>query len=899
MPIPKIIEEFKAYEQRVNAQKASAPADSFEEIAAGDQDIIWDRRKNFFYNRMIKEIRPEQLPALEAFAKRVMGEEAYNSTVRFLRNTLRMTDEYLAPKMENKLLNHVNAEGFREICAIVGEDVAERAWAEAQTYTPPAYDPTPLHPLENDVASLKEKLPGLVPDEEKRASLAADLDEINAMVTETNENYSGQMTNKNTKYAHVENVRSYKDGIKLLNDGAFGMIGGHMKYDEGSKRFGMQDFLGNGQLKNAMQSVEVRYSPAYKAKIIAILKRMDELGLVPENSTGKEEGQKIYGFSKLVEAQTVLKTAIKEGDVEHIPQLKAEYVKQTENMRELYAMVEDAIPDDNRRVPNNVDNMRTKFIPAEFKKSVSTNSNLNALWITLSFIKQSGTTIEEFVEKPISYLRNLITKQFEKIAPEKRFEGMDLHQVLVSEAYVIDSDNQANWLGTLRAMEMVYGDPEFQAYNQTAVRVLEQELSLAVPHAQTFIDIGGADNNRQTLANLFLVNDEDRDYAKMPTDPNKSADGFTEYPPFDPVKYLNEHDIDYQAMADRMGNAIKAFSDAILAQPDEGKNLKYDVAKMMRSVRVATARALLLKNPDPSEPGVKELSEFLETPLKALEKYGVNKETILSLNARMKNGIKDPIGNIEANKLNLKKLVSDKEKSVKGFTASEKAYNQKADTILKEAERISKQVAKEKDPAKVEKLQIESVKKMNELKALQKSEVERLENAFKDGKITAYYLKNRTEKIGSLNHSKPTAMFEADAFPAKDDYIRSTGLEELTSDEKKGLYQSAKMRALDEKRKFLGRRILEELKSNGSETKSFLEKEEISAEGVARAMNFHPVDTDALESAQPVAAENNPSSVATEPAREPIVVPEAMEENQPEVEAQAEEVKPPVPDKIP
>lgn len=894
MPIPKIIEEMKAQEAQSKAKLAAIPKDSYEEIVAKEEEDIRTKRINFFYARMTREIPPERLPALEDFARKAMGDSYFNNAVAAVRRKTGTTDEYVASQMGGMLRLYLKTEDYGEICALAGDEVAERAWEEAKSYLPPDYDPTPVHPLENDVASLKAKLSELVPDEEKRSSLSADLDEINQMITQGNPDFNSTQTSRNQDYSHVLGVQDYKNGEELLKNGEFGMIGDHMRYNESTKAFKLHDYFGDMQLKSAMQSVEVKYNPEYKAKVIAILKRMDELGLVPEGATGAEESQKIYGFRKLVDAQTALKTAVKEGDVEHIPQLKAEYVEQTENMRELFAMVEDAIPGDNRCVANNVDNLRSSFIPAEFKKNVATNSNLNSLWITLSFIKQSGVSIEEFVEHPISHLRGVITKEFEKSAPETRFAGMSVSQVLISEAYTSAIDYVTNWLGTLRATDALCGgDPENRAYNVTTVRVLEAEMGAAVPYAQVYLS-----DERDTTANIFLVNDEDREYAKMPTDldpvngGNKSADGFTQYPAFDPVRYLNEHDIDYKAMADRMGNAIKEFSDAILAQPDNGKKLAYDVSKLMRSVRFATARALLLKNPDPSEPGVKELTEFLETPLKALGKYGVNKDMINALYARRHITKKtDPVEDIESHAFNLKKLVSDKEKSIKGFTSSEKAYNEKADTILKEAERISKQVAKENDPAKVEKLQIESVKKMNELKALQKSEVERLENAFKGGKITAYYLKNRTEKIGSLNHNKSTAMFEADAFPSKDDYIKSTGLEELTSDEKKGLYESAKMRALDEKQKFLGRRVLE--------GKGYLSKEEISADGVAKEMNLNAVDTQELEMPQPVEAANNPSSAAIEIDREPIVVVEALDGNQPESEVQAEEVKPPVSDKLP
>lgn len=898
MPIPQIVEEIKAQKAQSQARLDSVPKDSFEGIAAKEEEAIRASRIRFFYARMTQAMPPERLPVLEDFAKRVLG-KYYTSTVNTIRRATKLTDEYVAPKMGDTLLRQIDADGYGEICSIVGEEIAERAWEEAKSYIPPGYDPTPVHPLEKEIAAFKTRLPELEADEEKRAKLSADLDEINEMIAQNKPEFSATQTDRNADYSHVLGVRDYKNGAEILKSGAFGIVGDHLHYDEESKAFKLHDYVGNTELKSAMQSVEVKYNPEYKAKVIAILKRMDELGLVPEGATGAEESKKVYGFRKLVDAQTALEKAVKEGDTQHLSQLKEEYVRQTENMRELYAMVEDAIPGDNRCVANNVDNLRSSFIPAEFKKNVATNSNLNSLWITLSFIKQSGVSIEEFVDHPISHLRGVITREFESKAPETRFAGMSVAQVLVSEAYTSDVDYITNWLGTLRATDALCGgDPENRAYNATVTRVLEAEMGAAVPYAQVYLS-----DARDTLENIFLVNDEDREYAKMPTDVNrvggnKSVDGFTKYPAFDPVQYLNEHEIDYKAMADRMGHAIKEFSDAILAQPDNGKNLKYDVVKLMKSVRFATARALLLKNPDPSEPGVKELTEFLEKPLKALEKYGVGKDVINSLNDRRHGDkIQNPVKSIEENAMNLKRLFSDKEKEIKGFTASEKGYNQKADTILKEAERISSQVAKEKDPAKVEKLQIESVKKMNELKALQKAEVDRLKDAFKDGKITAYYLKNRTDKIGSLEHNKSTAMFEADAFPSKDDYIKSTGLEELTSDEKKGLYESAKLRALDEKKKFLGRRILEKEGTDPSlpDQKPFLSKEEISAEGVVKEMNFNLVDTQDLE--MPKRVEAISSAIVED--RESIVVAEALEENDQTVSEKVESKDLPVAEKQP
>ncbi|MGN0823143.1 MAG: hypothetical protein ACI4NG_05155, partial [Candidatus Gallimonas sp.] len=106
MPIPQIVEEITAQKAQSQARLASVPKDTFEEIAAQEEEAIRASRIRFFYARMTQEMPPERLPALEDFAKRVLG-DSYKSTVKSIRMVRKTTEEYLAPQMGDTLLKHV------------------------------------------------------------------------------------------------------------------------------------------------------------------------------------------------------------------------------------------------------------------------------------------------------------------------------------------------------------------------------------------------------------------------------------------------------------------------------------------------------------------------------------------------------------------------------------------------------------------------------------------------------------------------------------------------------------------------------------------------------------------------------------------------------------------------
>lgn len=858
MAFENIIETIRQNDIKTNADYKNAGERTFAYVEARDTQQLWTDRKKHFYTALVKTFTESQLDQLEAFAKEKVDATTYKRIANDIQSKSPDT-KHFAPSMENQMVGEMSPEEYHILFDMSDVETVNKVWEESLKYVPAWLDDTPVHFFAEDIEKFKNNLQEMEIDSAKKDKLLADLDEINNLATGSNKSRGTYLTKLNADYGSALIEQNDREGIKALAGGQFGIIGDYMKYRESSRAFQMHNYQGNTQLKEAMSSVELKFAPEYKEKITHILHRMDELGMVPEGASGAEEGSKVYGFRKLLDAQNALRDAIKKQDAENLASLKTDYVQQLQNMREIYTLVENAITPDNTCVANNVDNMRNNLIPAEFKKSVATNSNVNSLWITLAFIKQRGITIEEFLEHPLKNLHEVISKQMEHALPEKRFEGMTLNDVVCSEAYVDDSDYGVNWLGTMRATDaLAAGDKENHVYNVTAGRVLEQLNTVAVPAQQRFISFSNR-NYRNTLANMLLVNDEDRDYAHITSETRRSSDGFALYPPFDAMKYAKEHEIDFAAMSERIGSMVQTFTKTVLAQPaPQGKKLSYDVKDMMGGVKKAVIFALLAKNPDLNDNGVKSLTEWLEKPLEALKKYGVTEENIKELFARKWSKADDPVQVIKGRAVKAEKLISDFKKdiadrekslaeSLKAEKKQEKAYNKRAEAILKAATRISEKVAKENNPAKIDKLEIDQVKKMNELKTLQKAEVDRLKGLYEEGKITKYYLRSRTDKIFALEHGKSTAMFAADEgnMRSMEAYFKDSGLDKSAPADAKGIYEPIKEKADAEKEAELNDFVLRKMDILGDD--SGLGYSGLYEQDLVQNANLEQVDTTPLE----------------------------------------------------
>ena len=147
-----------------------------------------------------------------------------------------------------------------------------------------------------------------------------------------------------------------------------------------------------------------------------------------------------------------------------------------------------------------------------------------------------------------------------------------------------------------------------------------------------------------------------------------------------------------------------------------------------------------------------------------------------------------------------------------------------------------------------------------------------LEKEFREGKITESYYNARKEQLDvekiidtvKKNGKLPDVpkMFVADNFPSKKDYIKSTGLEQLTKDEENVLYDQAKKKAEIEKKDFLTRKFFEDKKIIDGKRPKYTMQEMDEAMQEAEAKN--------PEKENVVGKNNEPKLNVNEPEKEQV-----------------------------
>ncbi len=159
-------------------------------------------------------------------------------------------------------------------------------------------------------------------------------------------------------------------------------------------------------------------SPDIRAKIIQIVNKMTEYGMITGNSV-IEEGNKIYSYRRVYNARAKLKDALKTGNNTKIKQANDEYNIERDHMREIHQMVNEAFPD-RSQAPGNVDSIREKDFPAEFAVDVVTNSRINGLFQLGEAAKKAGVPIDQYIDNP----GKCIDKWFRKAIKEKGFDSL-------------------------------------------------------------------------------------------------------------------------------------------------------------------------------------------------------------------------------------------------------------------------------------------------------------------------------------------------------------------------------------------------------------------------------------------------------------------------------------------
>lgn len=824
------------------------------------------------YSEFIENFPEDSYDQLKEIVVDILGsEENYE---RLFKNVSTVIKKPTVKDMSKSVASVTIVEKFDKIVDklsnFVSDETMNKIAENVKNYIPAPIDNTPIHPLASTIEEIKDSNKFKELTQAERIKIAKELDEINEVVKESPRKYSEVQTDFDKYYEHVTN----KDNDKFFQN----------YISEENKDFGKAfiyrdlGFVMKDDIADDQEKISIAKSPAFKltnntqASILKVWKKMDELGIISAGD-GKETGSKIYGFEKLYNARKKIDDALNKQQFDNLQALKDEYEKQLQNMREMYRIIKTELNPSPKSIPGNVQNFRENFVPAEFKNDICINATVNGMYNTYSIVKSMGVTPEEFLSNPQRYIDKNFNDELTKFYIDKLYKDLSFEDTLL-KVYNDKSKEGLNSHGMPRmvATLTLFEKDDEQRKNNIIYHAVQSGKIESIFNDANICYNYFSQEKTNTFVNVLFANPEDKNFYTLRAYDSVTSDKTHKIKAFDFANYIQEKKIPAENIYQRVTSFLtKAYTLAYTSEkryskeraifdkqaekyrkgkikkyPEHPKNKEMSIesfVQMVKDIQQGVMAYSMLATSDMQQ-GMDKLTEFLKDPASALKNLNIDNTFALKL-AALKN--KDIVLNE-----NIQRATQESGLNIKDLRIKENTYNKNAERIIKEANKISAKVASEKNAKKIEELQKQLVLKMNELKQLQQAETERLATEYKSGNIPAEYYQKRVENILGLKHNDKIAIFD-DGLD-KNQYIKSTNLEQLSKNEKDRLFNCEVEKQKEAKQIFCNKQFLQ--KNNLVSTNKDFEID-------VQKANFKQIDVSEIESIE----QNN--------KREPLVVDEA------------------------
>ncbi|MBR6157964.1 MAG: Fic family protein [Lachnospiraceae bacterium] len=325
----------------------------------------------------------------------------------------------------------------------------------------------------------------------------------------------------------------------------------------------------------------IKLSDKTKEGYRLLFAKMDEMGMLayPYAASG-EDGSKAYSFSKLHTDRSTFMDAMDSGDPGKIMSAQIVYEKTLRDYDEIFRIAKEYFNQEKGLFPGNMDSIRNKGVPFEFAGDMHTAAQVNAVFQTYIQCKTSGKNPEEYLE---GYLANpageLLKDALNKLKPvsfQEVSKGLNLEDSLdllsgVGEYELTGDEIRYAVPGILfgrqiQTANLLESDPQLKQRNQVvAYTTTNSVLNEAIMDDQLNkfryfnrnLHPDGIRNMKQTLKNLMLAKDEDRNLnAMFAGEPEKDLLGHKIGEGFDAAAYMNRKPVDYEGIMDRTNRMI-------------------------------------------------------------------------------------------------------------------------------------------------------------------------------------------------------------------------------------------------------------------------------------------------------------------------------------------------------
>ena len=288
------------------------------------------------------------------------------------------------------------------------------------------------HPYSERIAHLKENIPEDISSdpallkEYQDALEYADkhLTLVRDDIKEERNNYESDVERVEARYPkkiHDDNLATYNNGQL---DGLYNTAEVGLKKTQTVKPEKTDDFT-------ALLNGSITFSDDTKNGLRSMLKKMEELQLEKYafDKSG-EDGDKIYGHCKFYRDKYALEQALKSGNAKNIIAAKKQYEKSWNDMQELYNIAKQSFSQNDSLFPGNVDGTRNSDLSWEFTSDVMTTAQVNTVFLIYMNLKNTGKSIDEYVENPVKDFYSDIEKKVEPFSFEGQSKGKAFDEVL-------------------------------------------------------------------------------------------------------------------------------------------------------------------------------------------------------------------------------------------------------------------------------------------------------------------------------------------------------------------------------------------------------------------------------------------------------------------------------------
>lgn len=614
---------FNAY--KAGDEKSGNISDPIESKRTEQESIANYEKTTALFKKLVYALPEEQMTRLHSLLeekyKEIIGVDRYNSSYL---STL-LPPRFPTPESKKYHLFYSTPQilikngSAREIVAQAVEhidnSVLEEMMVEIDSFQSDIIHNVKVEFFRNRVEELKKINAERITDEKHLNELNEELENVAKTVITSTRRYSDAQGETYDKiYRKQAEDRLDELNEKVLSQPEYQHFREYFEVDRtgryGGNRSISKEHRGDTNMADAFtaDNVKLIIPEKTKASILKVFEYMRDNQMLRNDQSGGEQGHKIYGFTAICLAHENLRKIIETTNVEDIRKARELYELEVQRMRGLYDLIRQEFNPGPEMMLGNINSYREGIVPNEFKNDLVINALVSGFFNLNSALTQHNCSIEMLLENPNTAFMQVIKGFADGVMAGSDVKDKNIAQSIKTLTIGKRHDEFPGY-GLGRNMEFLqaitHGTDAFEKNSLSSMLI----SSYATYVANIVFEGDGKAlttaeylmlNPIETLTNILLVNDEDRDYNKLRSVESLTIDGTEKIPAFDTMKYLDTHTVDAGALLDRIKSTVTELHAQEYFQKNEKATRYTAIANTIRAAQFA-AYQFLLVHPVPGE----------------------------------------------------------------------------------------------------------------------------------------------------------------------------------------------------------------------------------------------------------------------------------------------------------